>query len=281
MKHQMRTTLILVLYSTDGIPRLNVYYLHDVFRRPGSMLVTDRNRIFVLCGICIAYVFLLTLIYSNFPELEKEHWKDFKYPTNLEEAKKLGRVLLHYRDRHIFTIFFGVAVVYIMLQSFAIPGSIFLTILSGYLFNFFIAILLVCTCSAIGASICYIFSYLFGRDFVVRKFPERVRQWQADIARNQANLLSYIIFLRVTPFLPNWFINIASPVLDVPFFHFFIGTFIGVAPPSFLYIQAGSTLEQMVNTDMAWNSNSLLFLTLSALLSLVPVFWKRFKVKQL
>ena len=27
------------------------------------------------------------------------------------------------------------------------------------------------------------------------------------------NLLSYIMFLRITPFLPNWFINIVSPVI--------------------------------------------------------------------
>ena len=29
----------------------------------------------------------------------------------------------------------------------------------------------------------------------------------------RGNLLSYILFLRITPFLPNWFINIVSPVI--------------------------------------------------------------------
>ncbi|VDM56852.1 unnamed protein product [Angiostrongylus costaricensis] len=244
------------------------------------MLVTGRSRVFILCGIFATFVLLLFVIYSNFPELDLEHQKDFKYPRSLDEAKRLGRVLLHYRDRHMFAIFFGVVVVYIMLQSFAIPGSIFLTILSGYLFNFFVALLLVCTCSAVGASVCYLFSYIFGREFVVRKFPDRVRQWQGDIAKHQDDLLSYIIFLRVTPFLPNWFINIASPVLNVPFFHFFVGTFLGVAPPSFLYIQAGSTLEQMVHTNVAWDFHSLFLLTFFAVLSLIPVFWKKYKAKR-
>lgn len=36
-----------------------------------------------------------------------------------------------------------------------------------------------------------------------------------------------MIFLRVTPILPNWFINIVAPVIDVPLATFWLGTFIG------------------------------------------------------
>ena len=48
-----------------------------------------------------------------------------------------------------------------------------------------------------------------------------------QVANQRDNLLNYIIFLRITPFLPNWFINITSPVIEVPLTPFFIGTFIG------------------------------------------------------
>ena len=57
------------------------------------------------------------------------------------------------------------------------------------------------------------------------------------VEAQRGNLLSYIIFLRITPFLPNWFINIVSPVIGVPLPPFWFGSFIGVAPPSFLFIQ--------------------------------------------
>jgi uncharacterized membrane protein YdjX (TVP38/TMEM64 family) len=33
--------------------------------------------------------------------------------------------------------------------------------------------------------------------------------------------------LRVTPILPNWFINLASPLIDVPIVPFFFGTLAG------------------------------------------------------
>lgn len=49
--------------------------------------------------------------------------------------------------------------------------------------------------------------------------------WQVD--KHRDHLINYIIFLRITPFLPNWFINITSPVINVPLGVFFIGTFIG------------------------------------------------------
>ena len=60
-------------------------------------------------------------------------------------------------------------------------------------------------------------------------------------------IFSYIIFLRITPFLPNWFINVVSPIISVPLTPFYLGTLIGVAPPSFICIQAGTTLQQLTS----------------------------------
>lgn len=113
------------------------------------------------------------------------------------------------------------------LQTFAIPGSIFLSILSGFLFPFYLALLLVCCCSAIGASLCFFLSNLLGKKLVKKFFPEKAAQWAKTVAKHKHNLLNYIIFLRVTPFLPNWFINMTAPVIGVPLVPFALGTFIG------------------------------------------------------
>ena len=48
-----------------------------------------------------------------------------------------------------------------------------------------------------------------------------------QVQRHREHLMNYIIFLRITPFLPNWFINITSPVINVPLAPFFFGTFFG------------------------------------------------------
>ncbi|CAD6195787.1 unnamed protein product [Caenorhabditis auriculariae] len=235
----------------------------------------DGNRPWVLVAIFGAFLTVLFGIYLNFPEMSDEDKLYMKYPRSLDDAKNLGRVLSKYKEDNVAVVLIGVIVVYITLQSFAIPGSIFLTILSGYLFPFPIAILLVCSCSAFGAVVCYMLSHLFGRSIVMRRFPERVAKWQEDVSKHRDDFLNYMIFLRVTPIVPNWLINIASPVLDVPLSPFFWGTFLGVAPPSFLYIQAGSTLEQMTHTNVAWSWNSILLISFFAVLSLVPIYYKK------
>lgn len=163
----------------------------------------------------------------------------------------------------------------ISLQTFAIPGSIFLSILSGFLFSFPIALLLVCTCSAVGATLCYLLSSLLGRKLLYKYFPEKANEWAMLIAKHRNHLLNYMLFLRMTPFLPNWFINLASPVIGVPMVPFTVGTFFGVAPPSFVAIQAGQTLHNLTSSNDAWSWNSVIILCIFALLSLLPVLYKQ------
>lgn len=108
-------------------------------------------------------------------------------------------------------------------------------------------------------------------------------------------MLNYIIFLRITPLLPNWFINLTSPVIRVPFWPFCLGTFIGnegliyfvcsfckqrfmflgVAPPSFVAVQAGTTLQKLTSSSDAVSWNSMIVLGVLAVGSLLPVFFKK------
>lgn len=164
---------------------------------------------------------------------------------------------------------------YVFLQTFAIPGSLFLSILSGFLFPFLLALILVCVCSAIGASLCYLLSQLLGRRLIKKFFPERADKWAVTVHKHRDNIFNYILFLRMTPFLPNWFINLVAPVIGVPLVPFAMGTFLGVGPPSFVAIQAGQTLYKMSSSSDAWSWTSVILLAVFALLSLIPVVLKQ------
>lgn len=160
-------------------------------------------------------------------------------------------------------------------------------------------------------------SQLVGRRLVKHYFPARAQQWSEQVEKHRNDLLSYILFLRMTPLLPNWFINLVAPVIGVPLYPFALGTFLGknfwnflllskkcikfkrvchqksmfnsifflfsfagVAPPSFLAIQAGQTLNTMASSSDAFSLRSTLLLGVFALLSLAPVvFKKQFKQK--
>ena len=49
---------------------------------------------------------------------------------------------------------------------------------------------------------------------------------------------------RLTPILPNVFINLASPIVEIPFGNFFVTTFLGVLPANTLYAHTGLFLRE-------------------------------------
>lgn len=49
-----------------------------------------------------------------------------------------------------------------------------------------------------------------------------------------------MLFLRITPTLPNLFINLASPIVDVPFHVFFLATLIGLVPAAYITVRVSS-----------------------------------------
>lgn len=59
------------------------------------------------------------------------------------------------------------------------------------------------------------------------------------MAKRRERLLNYMLFLRVTPTLPNTFINVASPMVDVPYHIFFLATFIGLIPAAYVTVRVG------------------------------------------
>lgn len=58
-----------------------------------------------------------------------------------------------------------------------------------------------------------------------------------QVAKRREGLLNYMLFLRVTPTLPNTFINVASPIVDVPYHIFFFATFIGLVPAAYVTVK--------------------------------------------
>jgi len=233
-----------------------------------------RTAILLILLIFLSSAAAMFAVWWTLPKVSPEDEKDLKFPRTLEDAKLLGQVLSRYKEQYYAQVFGGFLCTYVFLQTFAIPGSIFLSIISGFLFPFPLALAAVCFCSATGASFCYLLSYLVGRRLVRHYLPERAAQWSSKVEAQRGNLLSYIIFLRITPFLPNWFINIVSPVIGVPLLPFWVGSFIGVAPPSFVFIQAGTTLQQMSSTMDPITPTSVGLLVGFAVLSLLPVLLK-------
>jgi len=224
-----------------------------------------------MLGIAFAIAIgLLGVIFYNFPTMPPEHASKIKFPREVQHIKDMGTVLSLYTDNYYFTVLSGYCATYIFLQTFSIPGSIFLSFLAGALFGLPIGFLLVCTLATIGATNCYLLAYYLGRNLVKKFFPDKLELFGAEVAKHRANLLNYILFLRFTPVIPNWFVNIASPIFNIPVQTFMIGTFFGVMPQTFVAVKAGLTLQEIRSPSDILDVKLISTLFLLALLSLVP-----------
>ena len=77
--------------------------------------------------------------------------------------------------------------------------------------------------STVGACACYCLARVAGRSVVHALWPQRLHSFAAEVRRRKQHLLNYIVFLRVTPILPNTFVNVASPIVDMPLSTFAAG----------------------------------------------------------
>ena len=77
--------------------------------------------------------------------------------------------------------------------------------------------------STLGSICCFGLSNTIGKGIANAIWPTKVEAFGKEVDKRQNDMLLYIIFLRLTPILPNTFINVASPVVRVPFLPFVIG----------------------------------------------------------
>jgi uncharacterized membrane protein YdjX (TVP38/TMEM64 family) len=144
-------------------------------------------------------------------------------PRSLTDVAALRDVLLSYSDTNALSVMTLWSISYIALQTCAVPGTIFLSILAGSLWGVGKGLSIVSIIATIGSCSCYTLSRLVGRRIVIKAWPQRVAKFAKEVDKRRQELLFYIIFLRVTPLLPNTFINVAAPIVGVPLLPFALG----------------------------------------------------------
>ncbi|MBX9589951.1 MAG: VTT domain-containing protein [Hyphomonadaceae bacterium] len=184
---------------------------------------------------------------------------------------------------------------YALLVALSIPCGLIMTVAGGLLFGTLIGGLAAVVGATFGASIIF----LIARSAVGDTFSERTAPWLAKLSagfKDQA--LSYMLFLRLVPAFPFWFVNIAPAMLGVPLKTYVLGTFLGIMPATFAFASAGAGLHSVVtaakstyaacvalkgadacqlkiNASTLLTPELLLALVLLGLVALIPVVLKR------
>lgn len=157
-----------------------------------------------------------------------------------------------------------------------------MNLFAGALLPLHVAFPLVAALTACGASFCFLLSRFLASEAIVTgvcdKFlPNKLGQLrqQIETAKRGGGLLYMLLFLRVFPFSPNWFLNLASPWLQVPLYLFTPSVFFGLMPYNFVTVQAGAMLSTLKSTSDMLDPKTIGSLVLLALGMLIPALLKK------
>ncbi|KAK1325744.1 putative membrane protein [Acorus calamus] len=240
----------------------------------GRRIGLTRGEVAGASAVVVGSVLGLLCVYLSMPASD---YSFLKLPRNLEDLRILRDHLESYTSDYTIQVLVGYCIVYIFMQTFMIPGTIFMSLLAGALFGVFQGVALVVFAATAGASSCYFLSKLIGRPLVFSLWPDKLKFFQVQVAKRRNKLLNYMLFLRVTPTLPNTFINMASPIVDVPYHTFFLATFIGLIPAAYVTVRAGLALGELRSVGDLYDFNSLATLFFIGLVSVTPTLMSKNK----
>ncbi|KAM0935394.1 putative SNARE associated golgi family protein [Dioscorea sansibarensis] len=262
------------------------------------------KEVAVAAGVVAFFALGLTAVYFSMPASD---YSFLKMPRSLEELQILRDHLETYTSDYTLQVLVGYFTVYIFMQTFMIPGTVFMSLLAGALFGvirgmvlvvvaatagasscFFLSkligrplrgMVLVVVAATAGASSCFFLSKLIGRPLVFSFWPDKLTFFQAQVAKRREKLLNYMLFLRVTPTLPNTFINLASPIVDVPYHTFFLGTFIGLIPAAYVTVRAGLALGELRSLNDLYDYQSIAILFFIGIFTVTPTLLGKNQMK--
>ncbi|KAA8525858.1 hypothetical protein F0562_007713 [Nyssa sinensis] len=228
----------------------------------------------VASAVVLGFLLGLLCVYLTMPESD---YSFLKLPRSLEDLQILRDHLENYTSDYTVQVLVGYCTVYIFMQTFMIPGTVFMSLLAGSLFGVLRGVALVVFAATAGASSCYFLSKLIGRPLAFSLWPDKLSFFQAQVSKRRERLLNYMLFLRLTPTLPNTFINVASPIVDVPYHIFFLATVIGLIPAAYVTVKAGIALGELRSVGDLYDFRSIATMFLIGVVTVTPTLMNKNK----
>lgn len=220
-----------------------------------------------LASVFLAFAILLSSIYYTMPEVD---YNELKLPRTVGELRTLREYLATYTQEYTSHVLLGYIAIYVFMQTFMIPGTFVMSLLAGSLFGVIPGLILVVATATAGASACYFLSMKIGRPIAFWLWPDKLKFFCDEVAKRKSRLLNYMLFLRITPTLPNTFINVSSPIVGIPFATFFLATVVGLIPAAFVTVRAGLALGELNSFSDLYDLKTLATLFFIGIVSIFP-----------
>ena len=124
----------------------------------------------------------------------------------------------------------------------SLPGAAALTLAGGAVFGLLAGTLLVFIAAPIGATIAFLVSRYLFRDYVQRRFADKLAVINKGIDEEGA---FYLFTLRLVPLFPFFVINIVMGLTTIKALTFFLVSQIGMLAGTIVYVNAGTQLAKI------------------------------------
>jgi len=217
------------------------------------------------------------MYFRSLPPVRPDQWAVMRAalpPRNLAAVVAFRDTVLEYGGGNKLRVGVALGLTYVTMQTFAIPGSVSLSLVMGALYGRWLGFVLTALISTAGSSSCYLLSWAIGKPLVGSLWPERLAYFQHEVRSRRGRLLRYMLFLRLTPLLPNVFINLAAPIVGVPLHTFALATLVGCAPNNFVASNAGAHLGELTSLQDLMDPRLLGLGAAAGVIGLASIFWQ-------
>ncbi len=198
---------------------------------------------------------------------------DLRQYLSLDVLKANRDKLLFYTEAHYTTAVVAFILLYCVQTAFSLPGAAIFTLAGGFLFGSFVGTLYVNIAATSGATLAFLAARYLLRDWVERKFGDRLAPIQEGFAKNA---FSYLITLRLVPLFPFFLVNLVSGLTRVRLGTYVLATAVGIIPGSFVFANAGRQLGTINSLGEIASPRVLGAFVLLGLLALVPIVYRKF-----
>lgn len=145
------------------------------------------------------------------------------------------------RLTHPVLVYVGAFAVYALVTG-LLPSAAALTLLYGWYFGFWRAVVLVSFASTAGATLSFGLSRFLLRDFVQRRFGDRLTRVNAALKREGA---FYLFTLRMVPAVPFFILNPVMGLTPMPVWTYWWVSQLGMLPATCVYVSAGASVPEL------------------------------------
>ncbi|MFW5498773.1 MULTISPECIES: TVP38/TMEM64 family protein [unclassified Maridesulfovibrio] len=160
----------------------------------------------------------------------------------LEYIKNSRQEFQVFYDQNPFLTVFSFFLVYVLVVGVNLPGATVLGLAGGALFGFTVGVLTISFASTIGATLACFFSRHLFRDYVQRKFGDRLEKVNRGIEEEGA---FYLFTMRLIPAIPFVVINLLMGLTTIRLRTFYWVSQLGMLPGTMVYVNAGKELGRI------------------------------------